>query len=154
MSRLRTQSRIKQRPQLLRHHQGRSQPDIRFLTTLKAHPDGKRRSRRRLPGRRQRPPPLTWILIQKSEQPQRNLVAEAEFDVICRDETVGNIANLREPFSFAANLKKISVVNNKVSIFGKSDPILTRSFIPFRNSKSASIGPTEVLTARFCAQSA
>jgi hypothetical protein len=43
--------------------------------------------------------------------PQRNFVAEAYFDFVSRDETIGNVLDLREFFALAADFKKVFVIN-------------------------------------------
>ena len=59
------------------------------------------------------------ILIQHPEQPQRNFVAEADFYFVCRDETIGNVLDLREFFALAADFKKVFVIDEKVAFFGE-----------------------------------
>ena len=59
------------------------------------------------------------FLIQHPEQPQWNFVAEADFCFVCRDETIGNVLDLREFFALAADFKKVFVVDEKVASFGE-----------------------------------
>jgi hypothetical protein len=59
------------------------------------------------------------FLIRHPEQPQWNFVAEAYFDFVCRDETIGNVLDLCEFFALAADFKKVFVIDEKVATFGE-----------------------------------
>ncbi len=46
-----------------------------------------------------------YALIQKSEEPEGNFIAEAVFDIVGYYKTIGDVADLSEAFSFASYLK-------------------------------------------------
>ena len=64
-------------------------------------------------------PHVKFFLIQHPEQPQRNFVDKAYFDFVCRDETIGNVLDLREFFALATDFKKVFVIDEKVAPFRK-----------------------------------
>ncbi len=54
--------------------------------------------------------------VEESKHPKRDLVADADLNVITRDIALGQILYLIKCLSFAANLKEPFAVNKEVSL--------------------------------------
>ena len=54
--------------------------------------------------------------VEESKHPKRDLVADADLNVVTRDIALGQILYLIERLSLAANLKEPFAVNKEVSL--------------------------------------
>ena len=53
--------------------------------------------------------------IQEAEEPERDLVADADFDRVVHDVTVWNVLDLLEGLAFAADFEKVLAIHQAVS---------------------------------------
>ena len=60
------------------------------------------------------------LLIQESEEPERNPAAGADLGVIDREVTVRDIGNLFEGLSFAADFEEMLAVDKEISLLARS----------------------------------
>ena len=60
-------------------------------------------------------------LIQESEEPKGNTVAETDLNVVDCEVTVRNIGNLFKSLSFASDFEKMFPVDKEIPLFWVSD---------------------------------
>ena len=60
--------------------------------------------------------------VEETEKPERDLIPEADFNVIIHDKAVRHVGNLPEGLSLAADLERPFAVNNEIADTRKRDP--------------------------------
>ena len=59
--------------------------------------------------------------VEKTEEPERDLVAAADLDIVVHYETVGDVRNLIEALALPADLEEILAVDKEITLFRVGD---------------------------------